>query len=94
VRSRCSPPLWYERDDTSGLILGALAFALPQVKRLFEVLPPWLIACGALGMLIVIKWPRAIGVVLPILVALWYLGPRHKKAAPAKGKPRRKVAAK
>lgn len=75
----------------SGLVLGALALALPQVKRLFEVAPPWFLACTALGLLLIIRWPRSIGIVLPALVALWFLGPRSKRAAPTNARARSKA---
>jgi hypothetical protein len=75
----------------SGLVLSALALALPQIKEFFAWFPPWLLACGAVGLLIIIWRPRMAVVVLPVLVALWFLGPRRKKSA--KG-PARKPAVK
>lgn len=69
----------------SGLVLGALALALPQVQRLLEVAPPWYLACMAAGLFVIIRWPRMIGIVLPALIALWFLGPRNKPpTAPTK----------
>jgi hypothetical protein len=63
----------------AGLVLGALALALPQVKRLFERVPPWYLACVTVGFLFVIRWPTTIGVVAPVLVGLWFLGPRNRQ---------------
>ena len=76
----------------SGLVLGALALALPQVKRLLEFAPPWFLACLGGGLLLVIRWPRSIGIVLPLLIALWFLGPRRRLPA-ATQKKRAKAAA-
>jgi hypothetical protein len=68
----------------SGLVLGALALALPQVRRLLEVAPPWFLASLGGGLLVVIRWPKAIGIVLPALALLWFLGPRSRSAPPAR----------
>lgn len=75
----------------SGLVLGALALALPQVRRMLELAPPWFLACLLLGLLVIIRWPKSAGVVVPLLVVLWLLGPRRKAQPPAAGRPRRKV---
>lgn len=79
----------------AGLVLGAIALALPQVKRFLERVPPWFLACILVGFLFIIRWPRSAAVVLPVLVALWFLGPRSKppvrtpKKRPAKAGARR-----
>lgn len=75
----------------SGLVLGALALALPQVRRMLELAPPWFLACLLLGLLVIIRWPKSAGVVVPLLVVLWLLGPRRKARPPAAARPRRKV---
>jgi hypothetical protein len=68
----------------SGLVLGALALALPQVLRMLEFAPPWFLGCLAIGFLVVIRWPKLFPLVLPALVVLWILGPRASAtAAPA-----------
>jgi hypothetical protein len=78
----------------SGLVLGALALALPQVQRLLEITPPWFLASVAAGFLVIIRWPKAIGIVLPVLAAMWFLGPRAKlnaeKQKTSKPKPKQK----
>lgn len=77
----------------SGMVLAALALALPQVKRLLEIAPPWFLASVAAGLLLIVRWPGSIGFVLPILVALWFLGPRGKKPTAPTPKKRPKASA-
>jgi hypothetical protein len=74
----------------SGLVLGALALALPQVQRLFEITPPWFLGSVALGFIVIIRWPKAIGIVLPVLAVMWFLGPRAKLSAEKKNKSKRR----
>lgn len=74
----------------SGLVLGALSLALPQVMRLLEYAPPWFLLCMAIGLLVVIRWPRSFPIVVPVLAALWFLGPRTKKPLQAPQKAPRK----
>lgn len=62
----------------SGLVISALALALPQVKIFFQFFPPWLIACGVVGGFVMLRWPRSAVFVLPGLAALWFLGPRSQ----------------
>ena len=71
----------------AGLVLGALALALPQVKRFFQYTPPWFLALVAIGMILVVRWPKTIVVIFPLLVAAWFLGPRSM--AKGKSKPQR-----
>jgi len=66
----------------SGLVIGALALALPQVTQFFSWFPPWLLACAAGGFFIILSRPRAAIFVLPALAALWFLGPRQRKPHP------------
>jgi hypothetical protein len=69
----------------SGLVISALALALPQITQFFAWFPPWLLAAGAVGFFIMLRWPKTALVVVPIFVALWFLGPRAaKSAAPTK----------
>jgi hypothetical protein len=43
------------------------------------------LAAGAVGFFIMLRWPKTALVVVPIFVALWFLGPRAaKSAAPTK----------
>jgi hypothetical protein len=74
----------------AGPVLLILALALPQVKRLFQYAPPWYLAVVGVSLLIVIRWPKTFLVLLPILVALWFLSPRRPaaQAARAKTKPK------
>lgn len=75
----------------SGLVLGALALALPQVLRLLEVAPPWFLASAAVGLILIFRWPRSVAIVLPLLIALWFLGPRSKSSG-KRSPPRKKTA--
>jgi hypothetical protein len=72
----------------SGLVLSALALALPQVKAFFACFPPWLMACAGVGLLVIFARPNLAVVVLPVLVVLWFLGPRRQQTRGV-GKPAR-----
>jgi hypothetical protein len=56
-----------------GLVLGATWLAYPQLSRVAERFPPWLIGGFLLGALVVLIRPRAIFAVLPILAAIAFL---------------------
>lgn len=78
----------------AGLVLGALALALPQVMRLAQNTPPWYLATLVVGLLVVVRWPRTFVVILPLLAVLWFLSPRRPaksstSQAKSRGKPRR-----
>lgn len=75
----------------AGPVLVILSLALPQVKRLFQYAPPWYLAVVGVSMLIVIRWPKTFMVLLPILVALWFLSPRSPAAQAARAKTKTKT---
>ena len=54
------------------VVMGILWFAHPQLKNL----PRWLVAASAVGLFVVMRWPRLVVIVLPLVVILWLLGPR------------------
>lgn len=66
----------------AGLVLGAMALAFNQLQRFFDRVPPWYLASVMVGFLLVIRWPKSAAVVVPVLVILWFLGPRNKKLMP------------
>lgn len=60
-----------------GFTLGAIWLAFPQAVEIAERFPPWLIACIAIGGLVIIARPRAAVYVLPALLligALQFVG--------------------
>ena len=77
-----------------GLVLGAIWLAYPQLSRV----PWWIVRVGLVAVLLVAALPRpmlaraAVGVVVPLLIALWLLRPRPPKPRVA-GRPRRKTRA-
>jgi hypothetical protein len=82
-----------------GLTLSAIWLAFPQLDELSRRVPPWLLACVGLGLLVVVIRPRAIltiGPVLAVIFALQFVGwlfkPLPKKKPPRK--PPNKVPAK
>ncbi len=74
-----------------GIVLSVLTLALPQVQQFFRFFPPWLLGCALVGALVIVAKPRYAAVVVPTLIALWFLGPRnqHKLAKAPKAKPKR-----
>jgi hypothetical protein len=78
-----------------GLVLGAIWLSYPQLARV----PWWLVRAGLAVVLVIAALPRpalaraAVGIVVPLLIALWLLRPRppRKKSS---GAPRRKTRAK
>lgn len=57
----------------TGVLLGVLWLALPQVELLFRRFPPWLLGTVGLGGLVLLIRPRMFVYVLPILAALMVL---------------------
>jgi hypothetical protein len=64
-----------------GLVLGAIWLAYPQLARV----PWWIVRVGLAAVLVVAALPRpalaraAVGIVVPLLIALWLLRPRPPK---------------
>lgn len=57
----------------TGVLLGVLWLALPQVEQIFRRFPPWLLGTLGLGGLVLLIRPRMFIYVLPILAALLIL---------------------
>src|SRR5688572_23554157 len=54
----------------SGVVLGALWLAFPQIVDLTDRLPPWLLGAFLLGGLAIIVRPRNVVLVGPLLIVL------------------------
>lgn len=72
-----------------GLVLVALWLAFPQVLGVLRRWPPWILASVLVGGLIVILRPRALVLVLPILLVIgaiqlasWLLPPTRRRRPP------------
>ncbi len=59
-----------------GLVLGALWLALPQIVVFLSKTPKWLLTASAIGLIIGAIKPILLLLIVPGLVALWFLGPR------------------
>lgn len=59
-----------------GLVLGAIWLALPQIHRMLATTPRWLLVALGIGLVVIIVRPWLALIVIPILAALWILGPR------------------
>lgn len=55
-----------------GVIMGLAWLAYPQLVHL----PRWLTIATVLSLFFVIRWPKLLLVAIPLLVVLWFLGPR------------------
>lgn len=59
-----------------GLVLGALWLALPQITAFFARAPRWLLVASAIGLIIGAVKPWLLLIIVPVLIALWILGPK------------------
>ena len=59
-----------------GLVLGAMWLALPQINRILATTPRWLLVALGIGLVVIVIRPLLALVVIPVLVALWFFGPR------------------
>ena len=59
-----------------GLVLGAMWLALPQINRILATTPRWLLVAMGIGLVVIIVRPILALIVVPALIALWFLGPR------------------
>ena len=59
-----------------GLVLGAMWLALPQINRMLATTPRWLLVSLGIGLVVIVVRPWLALVVIPILIGLWFLGPR------------------
>lgn len=55
-----------------GILCGLFWLAWPDLRRL----NPWILGLGAVGMLIVFRWPKLFPVAVLLLAALYFLRPR------------------
>jgi hypothetical protein len=81
-----------------GLVLGALWLALPQITAFFARAPRWLLVASAIGLIIGAVKPWLLLIIVPVLIALWILGPKlatqaDKPIVPQK-RPRRRSSSK
>jgi hypothetical protein len=58
-----------------GIVMALWWFAFPQVERI----PRWLAFATGLALFVVLLRPKLILVAIPLLVVLWFLGPRAKR---------------
>jgi len=65
-----------------GLVFMALWLALPQISRF----PPWLYGTTLVGVIIVVRYPRLIVAVVPILFLLWMIKPKPRPNTASKRK--------
>jgi hypothetical protein len=77
------------------MVLSAIWLAYPQLKQIAQRVPPWMIACIALAVLIIVVRPKAIFALAPVLAAiavLQFFGwlfkplPQKKRSASRSGK--------
>jgi hypothetical protein len=59
-----------------GLVLGALWLAMPQIMAFLARTPRWLLTAGVIGVVICAVRPMLLLLVIPVLGALWFFGPR------------------
>jgi hypothetical protein len=53
-----------------GLVLCAIWLAYPQLEKITQRVPPWMLGCILLGMLVVVVRPRMILYLAPVLAAI------------------------
>jgi len=58
-----------------GAVMCILWFAQPQLPNL----PRWMVAAGAIGLFIIVRWPKFIIYAIPLFAVLWVLRPRAPK---------------
>ena len=70
------PPYDLTRDVMLrfGIIFGVVWLAVPNFKVIFSRIPPWLMAATLGGLAVIVRWPRTIVAIGPLLVAMWALG--------------------
>jgi hypothetical protein len=81
-----------------GLVLCAIWLAYPQLEKITQRVPPWMLGCIVLGMLIIIVRPRMVIYLAPVLAAiavLQFVGwlfkplPQQKRSKRSQQPPRR-----
>ena len=53
-----------------GIVMAIWWLAYPQAQRL----PLWLVVASAATLFIVLRWPKALLIIIPLLAILWFLG--------------------
>jgi hypothetical protein len=61
-----------------GIVMAIWWLAYPQAQRL----PLWLVVTSAIALFVVLRWPKLLLVVIPLLAILWFLGPRARRKGP------------
>jgi hypothetical protein len=71
-----APPFDLMRDVMLrfGIMFGIVWLAVPNFRVIFARIPPWLVAATFGAVAVLIRWPRTIVAVGPILIAMWALG--------------------
>lgn len=72
-----------------GSVLAAGWIAFRQLSALLERVPLWMMGVMGIGVVTVVARPRTAVVVVPGLIALWFLRPRRPPAKSARPGPRR-----
>jgi hypothetical protein len=67
-------------------VTGALWLALPQLTAFFTKTPRWLLIGGGIGIALAMMNPLLLLVVVPVVAALWFFGPRLLASAKTKVK--------
>ena len=72
-----------------GSVLAAGWIAFRQLSALLERVPLWMMGVMGIGVVTVVARPRTAVVVVPGLIALWFLRPRRPPSKSARASPRR-----
>lgn len=68
----------------AGLMLGAVWLALPQLTSFFSKTPRWLLIAGGIGIAVAtLNWQLLL-VIVPVVMGLWFFGPRLLATAKTK----------
>lgn len=59
-----------------GLVLGALWLALPSITGILTRTPKWVLTAAVIGIVICVVRPQLLLLVVPLLLALWFLSSR------------------
>jgi hypothetical protein len=59
-----------------GLVLGALWLALPSIAGVLTRTPKWVLTAAVIGIVICVVRPQLLLLVVPLLLALWFLSSR------------------
>jgi hypothetical protein len=59
-----------------GLVLGALWLALPSITGILTRTPRWVLTAAVIGIIVCVIRPQLLLLVVPLLLALWFLSSR------------------